>query len=197
MYTFRKETDLNAFEQFVLANGGWYLQSAKWADVKKDWNHYFYAGFEGDTRVLTALVLERALPGVGKIWYSPAGAVCDPQNAELIKEYASFILAEMKKAGATALFYDPCVALRINGEKQPSGVQAHKNLCDAGFRLNADASRCLYKAPVQLLSAPLSARKAAQKLRKGRALFRACGREPRPDRTGIHRRRYREGSAYP
>ena len=151
MYTFRKATDLNAFEQFVLANGGWYLQSAKWADVKQDWNHYFYTGFHGDTRVLTALVLERALPGVGKIWYSPAGAVCDPQNADLIKEYAAFMLAEMKKAGATALFYDPCVALRVNGEKQPAGVAAHRNLCAAGFRLNADASRCLYKAPVQLL----------------------------------------------
>ncbi len=151
MYTFMKETDLAAFERFVLANGGWYLQSPKWADVKKDWNHYFYAGFDGEKRVLTALVLERALPGVGKIWYSPAGAVCDHANGELLKEYAAFMLAEMKKAGATALFYDPCIPLRVNGKKQPAGVQAHNYLTAAGFRLNADASRCLYKAPVQLL----------------------------------------------
>ncbi len=151
MYEFKTETDLAAFEAFVLAHGGWYLQSPKWADVKKDWAHYFYAGFRGDERVLTALVLERSLPGVGKIRYIPAGAVCDHENALLLKEFAAFMLAEMKRAGVTALFYDPCVELRVEGEPQARGVQVHKNLCAAGFRLNPDASRSLYKAPVQLL----------------------------------------------
>lgn len=151
MYTFQKENDLAAFEGFVLENGGWYLQSPKWAQVKKDWSHYFYSGFEGDTRVLTALVLERALPGVGKIWYSPAGAVCDHLNEALLKAFSAFMLAEMKKAGAAALFYDPCIPLRVNGETVPDGVAAHNALRGAGFQLNPDASKCLYKAPVQLL----------------------------------------------
>ena len=151
MYSFKTETDLPAFESFVKEHGGWYLQSPRWADVKRDWNHNFYAGFRGETRVLTALVLERALPGVGRIWYSPAGAVCDHADAALLKEFADFMRGEMKRAGAAALFYDPCIELRVEGETRQSGVQAHQNLLEAGFRLNADASRCLYKAPVQLL----------------------------------------------
>ena len=151
MYSFQTETDLAAFESFVREHGGWYLQSPKWADVKKDWSHRFYAGFRGEERVLTALVLERALPGVGKIWYSPAGAVCDHADAALLKEFAGFMRAEMKRASAAALFYDPCIELRVEGQTQARGVQAHKNLLDAGFSLNPDASKCLYKAPVQLL----------------------------------------------
>lgn len=151
MYNFGIESDLRAFENFVKDNGGIYLQSIKWADVKKDWNHRFYSGFNGDARVLTALILERTLPAVGKIWYCPAGAVCDYDNAELISEFSKLMLSEMKNAGASALFFDPCIPLRINAEKQKRGVKVHNSLINAGFILNADASKCLYKAPVQLM----------------------------------------------
>ena len=152
MYTFRKEDDLQAFEAFVLANGGIYMQSAKWAQVKLEWTSRFYSGFapEGE-RVLTALVMERRVPAAGKIWYSPAGAVCDYNNAVLLKDFADFMKGEMKKAGATALFFDPCVELRINGEKQAKGKFAHDILVSAGFALNPDASHPLYKSPVQLM----------------------------------------------
>lgn len=171
MYTFRTETDLAAFEAFVLANGGIYMQSAKWAQVKLEWSSRFYAGFDPDgNRVLTALVMERRIPAAGRIWYSPAGAVCDYQNAELLKEFAAFMKAEMKKNGATALFFDPCVELRVNGEKKETGKAAHDKLLAAGFVLNPDASRCLYKAPVQLML-PLrdetGAMKTPEKLLKG------------------------------
>ena len=152
MYHFQKETDLTAFEGFVRANGGIYLQSAKWADVKQDWTHTFYSGFAGDgQRVLSALVLGRTLPAAGKIWYSPAGAVCDYGNAELLAAFAEFMQAEMRSAGVTALFFDPCVPLRINGQTQEAGVGTHRRLTEAGFQLNPDASKSLYKAPVQLL----------------------------------------------
>ena len=152
MYTFKTETDLAAFEAFVLANGGIYMQSAKWAQVKLEWNSRFYAGFdEGGTRVLTALVMERHIPAAGKLWYSPAGAVCDYGNAALLKEFAAFMKTEMKKNGATALFFDPCVELRVNGEKKETGVGVHRALLAAGFALNPDASHPLYKAPVQLM----------------------------------------------
>ncbi|MCH5197541.1 MAG: peptidoglycan bridge formation glycyltransferase FemA/FemB family protein [Oscillospiraceae bacterium] len=143
---------MQAFENFVKNNGGIYLQSVKWADVKKDWSHRFYSGFDGDnTRVLSALILERTLPAVGKIWYCPAGAVCDYDNAALISDFSKFMLSEMKKGGAAALFFDPAVELRINGEKQDRGVKVHNSLLRAGFMLNEDASKCLYKAPVQLM----------------------------------------------
>ena len=152
MYTFKKESDLAAYEAYVLSHGGIYLQSAVWADVKKEWGHYFYAGFdEAGERCLTALILERALPGVGKVWYCPAGAVCDHENRALLREFAVFIRGQMKAAGSTVLFYDPCVELRVNGEKREQGYRVHQNLLEAGFALNPDASKCLYKAPVQLL----------------------------------------------
>lgn len=152
MYKFSVESDLQAFENFVKDNGGIYLQSVKWADVKKDWSHRFYSGFDGEnTRVLTALILERTLPVVGKIWYCPAGAVCNYDNAELISGFSEFMLGEMKKSGAAALFFDPSVPLRINGKKQERGVKVHNSLLSAGFTLNEDASKCLYKAPVQLI----------------------------------------------
>ena len=151
MYTFREETDLQAFESFVLENGGWYLQSAKWAEVKTGWDHLYYSGFEGETRVLTALVLIRAIPGAGRLWYCPAGAVCDYENAALLSAFSDFILGEMKKRGGFALFFDPCVDLRVDGEKQETGVKVHQRLLSAGFTLNPDASKYLYKAPVQLI----------------------------------------------
>ncbi len=152
MYHFQKETDLEAFESFVKENGGIYLQSARWAEVKKDWTHAFYSGSdETGARVLTALILGRSLPGVGRIWYCPAGAVCDYGNEELIKAFSAFMLAEMKGSGVTALFFDPCVELRVNGETTDRGVKVHSGLVSAGFSLNADASKSLYKAPVQLM----------------------------------------------
>ena len=152
MTTFRTETDLEAFEAFVLAHGGIYMQSAKWAQVKLEWKSRFYAGFgEAGERVLTALVLERQIPMVGRIWYCPAGAVCDYGDAALLTDFAAFMKKELKAAGAAALFFDPCVALRINGEKQAFGVETHRALLEAGFRLNPDAAHCVYKSPVQLM----------------------------------------------
>ena len=151
-YCFRKETDLSAFEDFVLQNGGIYMQSAKWAQVKKEWDSRFYSGFDASgARILTALIMERHIPLAGKIWYCPAGAVCDYTNADLLSAFAAFIRAEMKKAGGTALFFDPCIPLRINGEKQETGASVHTALLQAGFQLNPDAAHCLYKSPVQLM----------------------------------------------
>lgn len=151
-YTFRTENDKNAFEEFVLANGGIYMQSAKWAEVKKEWHSTLYSGFDGNgTRVLTALIMDRHIPLAGKISYCPAGAVCDLHNAELVKAFADFMKKEMKKNGITALFFDPCVELRVNGEKKAEGKAVHDTLTSCGFMLNTDASKCLYKSPVQLI----------------------------------------------
>lgn len=158
MYDFRVETDIAAFEKFVSEHGGIYMQSAKWAEVKTAWKSYFYSGFDissgtNGERVLTALILERRIPGAGKIWYSPAGAVCDYSNAELVSQFAAFMKKQMKTHSVTALFFDPCVELRINGEYVEKGKKLHKALIDSGFSLNTDASKCLYKSPVQLITA--------------------------------------------
>lgn len=152
-YSFRQENDLNAFEEFVLSHGGVFLQSEKWAKVKLEWSSRFYSGFDDNgERVLTALVMERHIPAAGKIWYCPAGAVTDYDNSELFAAFTQFMKKELKENHATALFYDPLIELRVNGETKPGGVNAHKLFTANGFVLNTDASKCLYKSPVQLIT---------------------------------------------
>ena len=152
MYTFNQEPDLAAFEQFVLSHGGIYLQSALWAKVKEEWKSRFYCGFdEAGERVLSALVMERHIPGAGKIWYSPAGPVCDYADEALFAAFTAFIKKEAKSAGATAYFIDPCIELRVNNEAKETGKAAHDMFVKNGFTFNWDASKCLYKSPVQLI----------------------------------------------
>ena len=152
-YVFGKETDLAAFEEFVLSHGGNYLHSEKWARVKTAWKSYFFSGRDdnGDI-VLTALVLERNFPGAGKIWYIPSGACCDHNNGGLFTDFAAFMKKQLKKNHITALFYDPLIPNRINGEDMAEGKAAHKLLTENGFQLNPDASKTLYKSPLQLIT---------------------------------------------
>ena len=108
MYTFRTEADLKAFDAFLEANGGQYIQCSAWQNVKTTWNCTYYCGFdENDNRVLAVLVMERSLPVAGKIWYASGGAVCDYSNTELLKEFTAFMKDEMKKGGATCFIMDP------------------------------------------------------------------------------------------
>lgn len=152
-YIFKKETDMAAFEEFVLSHGGIYMQSEKWSRVKLEWRSRFYSGFsENGERVLTALIMERSIPAAGKIWYCPAGAVCDHGNKALFTAFSEFMKKELEKNRITALFYDPLIELRVNGETKEAGKEAHRLFTECGFRLNTDASKCLYKSPVQLIT---------------------------------------------
>lgn len=152
-YKILPETDLNAFEEFVLSHGGNYLHSVKWSLVKKEWNSRFYSGFsESGERVFTALVMERKIPFAGKIWYCPSGALFDYKNEDLLQAFSVFMKKELKKNRVTALFYDPLIPLRINGQKREEGKNAHDALIKNGFILNTDASKTLYKSPVQLIT---------------------------------------------
>lgn len=156
-YTFNTEKDMEAFEAFVLANGGNYLQSEKWSRVKLEWKSRFYSGFsKNGERVLTALIMERSIPAAGKIWYCPAGAVCDHTNEELFKSFMQFMKNELKKNHITALFYDPLIPLRVNGDVREEGKAAHRLFTSSGLTLNTDASKYLYKAPVQLITKLIS-----------------------------------------
>ena len=55
----------------------------------------------------------------------------------------------MKKAGSTCLVVDPLIPLRISGEAQEDGVNAHKLLLDCGYSLNPKIETYTYKHPVQ------------------------------------------------
>ena len=150
MYTFKKETDLKAYDEFIEANGGQYIQCSRWEKVKTTWKCTYYSGFENEKRVLAVLVMERDLPAAGKIWYSPAGPVCSLENTQLLSEFTSFIKSEVEKHKITAFIMDPPVALRINGEKRPEGHALHKTLLSLGYSLNPSIENYTYKQPVQL-----------------------------------------------
>ena len=151
MYTFRVETDLKAFDDFLNENGGQYIQCSSWQNVKTTWKCTCYCGFdENDNRVLAVLVMERSLPVAGKIWYASGGAVCDYSNTELLKEFTEFMKDEMKKGGATCFIMDPSISLRINGEDNAEGHEMHKTLTELGYELNPSIENYTYKQPVQL-----------------------------------------------
>ena len=150
MFTFKEEHDLAAFDAFLEAHGGHYIQCSRWQTVKTTWKCRYISGFDGDERVLAVLIMERLLPAAGKIWYGSGGPVCDYGNTALLEAFTAFIRAEVKANGVTAFIMDPPVSLRINGETQEQGVALHKTLTDMGYVLNGNLTNYTYKQPVQL-----------------------------------------------
>lgn len=154
MFAFKIETDLEKFDSFVRDHKGSYLQCSLWPEVKTAWKPYFYSGFDDETRVLTALVLERSLPVLGKLWYLSCGPVCEDgyaENYEFMGAFSDFLKAEMKKFGAFCVITDPLIPLRIDGEDQAEGVAAHNLLTSIGYELNPDIESYTYKHPVQTM----------------------------------------------
>lgn len=163
MYKFEAEKDYKAFDEFLLKNGGTYMQCSLWPVAKPAWSSHFYVGFKGDERVFQCLILGRNLPLAGLIWYIPDGFICDYTNKVLIEEFTVFIKAEMKKFKVTALLTDPHIPLRINGIQQNEGLDAHKLLINSGYRLNHNIENYIYKAPVQYYI-PLNDKETGERL---------------------------------
>lgn len=149
MYSFSAEKDFKAYDEYLIANGGTYMQCSLWPDAKPAWSSHFYCGFDGDKRVFQCLILGRKLPTAGLIWYLPDGFICDYTNKQLITEFRDFIMGEMKKNNVTALLTDPHIPLRINHEYQDAGLDTHKMLIELGFKLNHNIENYIYKSPVQ------------------------------------------------
>lgn len=149
MYKFEAEKDYKAFDDFLLKNGGTYMQCSLWPEAKPAWSSHFYVGYKGDERVFQCLILGRNLPLAGLIWYIPDGFICDYTDNVLVEEFTDFIKSEMKKFKVTALLTDPHIPLRINGTRQDKGLAAHKLLISNGYRLNHNIENYIYKAPVQ------------------------------------------------
>ena len=106
MFTFKEEHDLAAFDAFLEAHGGQYIQCSRWQTVKTTWKCRYISGFDGDERVLAVLIMERLLPAAGKIWYGSGGPVCDYGNTALLEAFTAFIRAEVKANGVTAFIMD-------------------------------------------------------------------------------------------
>ena len=149
MYKFVSEKDFKAFDDFVINNGGTYMQCSLWPDAKPAWSSHFYVGYKEDKRVFQCLILGRNLPLAGLIWYIPDGFICDYTDLTLIEEFTAFIKTEMKKFNVTALLTDPHIPLRINGADQKEGLDAHNMLISSGYVLNHNIENYIYKAPVQ------------------------------------------------
>lgn len=151
MYSFKIENDMNKHDDFVTKNDGLYIQSSRWANVKTTWKCTYYAGYHEEKQVLAVVVMERKLPGAGKIWYTAGGPVCNYNNFELIKEFTDFIKGEMKKKGATMLAIDPSVSHRIDNEIQFDSKDLHRALTKFGYVLNANIDNYTYKQPTEFL----------------------------------------------
>lgn len=149
MYTFKSEKDFAAFDEFLIKNGGTYMQCSLWPQAKPAWSSHFYVGFKGDERVFQCLILGRNLPLAGLVWYIPDGFICDYTDKTLLDEFTSFIKSEMKKFNVTVLLTDPHLPLRINHETQPCGLDAHNLLVSLGYKINHNVENYIYKAPVQ------------------------------------------------
>ena len=150
MYTFKEETDLKAYDEFIETHGGQYIQCSRWQKVKTTWKCRFFSGFDGEERVLAILVMERSLPAAGKIWYGSGGAVCDYSNTQLLSDFTDFMKKQIKANAVTAFIMDPPISLRINGEDCEEGHKIHKTLTELGYSLNRNIENYTYKQPVQL-----------------------------------------------
>lgn len=151
MLEFKTEKNLKEYDDFVNQHKGSFIQCSRWPEIKTAWKPYFYSGFENGERVLACLVLERNLSLCGKVWYIPDGPVTDYSRPEIIKEFTSFIKGESKKYNITAVITDPHIPLKINSQVTDEGMAVHKVFIDAGYELNHDAARYIYKAPIQYM----------------------------------------------
>lgn len=151
MLEFKTENNLKEYDEFINEHKGSFIQCSRWPEIKTAWKPYFYSGFENGKRIFACLVLERNLSVCGKIWYIPDGPVTDYSRPEIISEFTKFIKGELKKYNATALLTDPHIPLRINNNETPQGLAVHNAFIQAGYELNHDAARYIYKAPIQYM----------------------------------------------
>lgn len=136
MYNFIKTDKYDVFNGFSEQNGGSVYQTSMWASVKNAWKAHYYMGYDGDVAVLSCLCLERKIPVAGKLWYCPDGFVCDYNNKDLIKAFASFIKKEMRSNGVFAMSCDPLLVKKINGETVENFADSLKIFTDSGFKTN-------------------------------------------------------------
>lgn len=151
MYRFEEANDKVSFDTFVEQNSSVFMQTSNWAVIKKTWKPYMFIGYgENDQTVLTALVLERSLPAVGSIWYSPSGFVADYSDTKLCKEFSAYIKSEMRKHNITAYIVDPQVPWQINGVSAAEAEPVIKSLKAAGYKYNPKRDDFTYQPPLTI-----------------------------------------------
>lgn len=93
-YQFSPNIQLNEYDVFVEQHPySNLLQSAKWANIKQNWDHIYTGVYEQQQLVGAALVLIKRLPAGFTMFYIPRGPVVDMKNQLLL----TFFIKELKK----------------------------------------------------------------------------------------------------
>lgn len=124
------------------------MQTSHWGRIKDTWSFHMFAGFEETEMILSALVLERKLPAVGKIWYAPGGFVADYRNNDLLNAFSSFMKKEMKKRKIAFFLTDPKFIWKINGQQTHQDEDVISNLKNAGYVYNTNRNNFTYEPPI-------------------------------------------------
>lgn len=113
MYKFIDQNTVSAHDEFVkkhpLCST---FQSAKWAEVKDNWDHALTAVYDDDKIVAAALVLIKHLPLNFCMMYIPRGPVMDYKNHELVEFYLTSLRKWAKKKKCVFITLDPALPIR-------------------------------------------------------------------------------------
>lgn len=103
---------MTEFEAYCEANGN-FMQSERWAKVKRNWQSEFLTVRRGGRVVGTMLILIKKLPLSGSaILYAPRGPVCDPHDRETLRELTEKAEDAAKRYHACFLKIDPLIDVR-------------------------------------------------------------------------------------
>ncbi|ELC8382031.1 lipid II:glycine glycyltransferase FemX [Clostridium perfringens] len=119
---------------------GHIFQTSYWAELKKDWNKKFIAGYDTDNNmVITATILLRKAPYINKyMGYIPRSFTCDYNNKKLLIEFTEYLREFAKKNNISFITIDPDIHLKENEEALSEGTEIKNFLKSLGYK-NTDS----------------------------------------------------------
>lgn len=140
MYKF-VEINSSEIDKFNKSNTkGHIFQTSYWAELKKDWESKFIAGYDNDNNVvITATILLRKAPYINKyMGYIPRSFTCDYTNKKLLIEFTEYLRDFAKKNNISFITIDPDIHLKENEEGLSEGTEIKNFLKSLGYK-NTDS----------------------------------------------------------
>lgn len=106
------KTSEDEYERFAESHAnGCFMQSLRWARVKKDWDYEAVISRGDDGRIRgTALILIRKIPFLGcAFMYSPHGPVCDYRDINALEDIFAGADILKEKYNGFEFRFDPCI----------------------------------------------------------------------------------------